>query len=62
MLVLSRRANETIVIAGGTNQEVRVTVLDIRGDKVRLGIVADKLIAVNRQEVQEQIDREGLSQ
>ncbi len=47
MLVLSRKKNECIVI----NNDVIVTVVEIRGDKVRLGIVAPKDVPVHRQEV-----------
>ena len=47
MLVLSRKSNESIVI----NNNVTVTVVEIRGDKVRLGIVAPKEVQVHRQEV-----------
>ena len=47
MLVLSRKKNESIVI----NNDVVVTVVEIRGDKVRLGIVAPKDVPVHRQEV-----------
>lgn len=47
MLVLSRKKNESIVI----NNDVIVTVVEIRGDKVRLGIVAPKEVPVHRQEV-----------
>jgi carbon storage regulator len=47
MLVLSRKKNESIVI----NNDITVTVVEIRGDKVRLGIVAPKEIPVHRQEV-----------
>lgn len=47
MLVLSRKSNESIVI----NNNITVTVVEIRGDKVRLGIVAPKEIPVHRQEV-----------
>ena len=47
MLVLSRRKNESIVI----NNDITVTVVEIRGDKVRLGIVAPKEVPVHRQEV-----------
>ena len=47
MLVLSRKTNESIVI----NNNITVTVVEIRGDKVRLGIVAPKEIPVHRQEV-----------
>lgn len=47
MLVLSRKKNESIVIGDG----VVVTVVEVRGDKVRLGIVADKGVPVHRQEI-----------
>jgi carbon storage regulator len=56
MLVLSRKKNESIVIADG---EIVVTVVEIRGDKVRLGVVAPKEITVHRQEVQDAINRES---
>ncbi len=55
MLVLSRKKNESIVI----NNEIIVTVVEIRGDKVRLGIVAPKEVPVHRQEVYEAIQREN---
>jgi carbon storage regulator len=51
MLVLSRKKNETVVI----NNDITVTVVEIRGDKVRLGIVAPKEVPVHRQEVWEEI-------
>lgn len=51
MLVLSRKKNESIVI----NNDVTITVVEIRGDKVRLGIVAPKDVTVHRQEVHEAI-------
>ena len=47
MLVLTRRINEEIIIAG----DIRVTVLSIQGDKVRLGIAAPTSVRVDRQEV-----------
>lgn len=47
MLVLSRKRNQVIVI----NDNIRVTVVEILGDKVRLGIEADKSIPVHREEV-----------
>ena len=55
MLVLSRKKNESIVI----NNDVTVTVVEIRGDKVRLGIVAPKEVPVHRQEVYEAIHGQG---
>ena len=53
MLVLSRHKNEVIDI--GNN--VTITVIDIRGDKVRIGIEAPKDVAVHRREVTEAIAR-----
>ena len=47
MLVLSRHHNETIMIG----DDVAITVVEIRGDKVRLGIEAPKSIDVHRREV-----------
>lgn len=56
MLVLSRQRDESIII--GDN--IVITVVDIRGDKVRLGIQAPTEIPVHRQEVYEAIQRENL--
>ena len=55
MLVLSRKRDESIII--GDN--VVVTVVDIRGDKVRLGIEAPKEVPVHRREVYDAIQREN---
>ena len=55
MLVLSRQRDESIMIG----DKVVVTIVDIRGDKVRLGIEAPEEIPVHRQEVYEAIKREG---
>ena len=55
MLVLSRQRDESIII--GDN--IVVTIVDIRGDKVRLGINAPTEIPVHRQEVYEAIQREN---
>ena len=51
MLVLSRQRDESIII--GDN--VVVTVVDVRGDKVKLGITAPREVSVHRQEVYEAI-------
>ena len=56
MLVLSRQCDESIII--GDN--IVVTVVDVRGDKVRLGIQAPTEIPVHRREVYEAIQRENL--
>ena len=55
MLVLSRHRDESIMIG----DDVVVTIVDIRGDKVRLGIEAPNDIPVHRQEVYEAIKREN---
>ena len=55
MLVLSRQRDQSIII--GDN--VVITVVDVRGDKVKLGIEAPKEIPVHRQEVYEAIQREN---
>lgn len=47
MLILSRKKGEVIRI----NDDISITVVEIRGDKVRLGIVAPKEVPVHRQEV-----------
>jgi carbon storage regulator len=51
MLVLSRKKNESIII----NDNITVTVIEIRGDKVRLGIEAPKDVTVHRREVYDAI-------
>ena len=51
MLVLSRKPNESIII----NDDIVVTVLRVRGDKVQLGIKAPMEMPVHRQEVHERI-------
>lgn len=53
MLVLSRHKEESIVI--GDDNVITITVIEIRGDKVRLGIEAPKNIAVHRLEIIEAI-------
>jgi carbon storage regulator len=53
MLVLSRKKNESIVI----NNEITIVVVEIRGDKVRLGVEAPKEVPVHRREVFDAIKR-----
>ncbi len=55
MLVLSRQRDESIMIG----DDVEIIIVDIRGDKVRLGITAPMEIPVHRKEVYETIKREG---
>lgn len=55
MLVLSRKKNESIVI----DDRITVTVIDVRGDKVRLGIEADRDIPIHRSEIQAKVVEEN---
>ncbi len=54
MLVLSRQRDESIMIG----DDVKITIVDVRGDKVRLGITAPREIPVHRMEIYEAIQRE----
>jgi carbon storage regulator len=58
MLVLSRKKNESIVI----NNDITIVVVEIRGDKVRLGVEAPKEVPVHRREVYDAIKRNELAQ
>jgi carbon storage regulator len=53
MLVLSRKKNESIVI----NNDITIVVVEIRGDKVRLGVEAPKEVPVHRREIYDSIQR-----
>lgn len=55
MLVLSRQRDETIIIG----DDIEITVVDIRGEKVRLGITAPSHISVHRKEIYDSIKRES---
>jgi len=54
MLVLSRQRDESIMIG----DDVEITIVDVRGDKVRLGITAPREIPVHRREIYDTIQRE----
>jgi len=54
MLVLSRQRDESIMIG----DDVEITIVDVRGDKVRLGITAPRHIPVHRREIYDAIQRE----
>jgi carbon storage regulator len=58
MLVLSRKKNESIVI----NNDITVVVVEIRGDKVRLGVEAPKEVPVHRREVYDAIQQNEVAQ
>ena len=55
MLVLSRRVNESLLI----DKEIKITVLDIKGGQVRLGITAPPQIKVHREEVFDRIHNDS---
>ncbi len=55
MLILSRKTNERIIIG----EDIEIAVVDIRGDQVKLGIVAPKNVKVYRQEVFDAIQEEN---
>jgi carbon storage regulator len=54
MLVLSRKIDEAIII----NDNIKVIVIQINGDRVKLGIEADNSIPVHREEIHEAIQKE----
>jgi carbon storage regulator len=56
MLVLSREVDERIMIG----DDITIQVIEIRGDKVRLGIEAPKDVRVDREEIRRRIERDGL--
>ena len=55
MLVLSRRADESLYIG----DDIKITILDIRGGQVRIGITAPDDIKVHRQEVYQRINQDS---
>jgi carbon storage regulator len=55
MLVLTRRIGETLIIG----EDIRVTVLDVSGSQVRIGVTAPKAVPVHREEVAERIKAEA---
>ena len=54
MLILTRKRNESIRI----NDDITIVVVEIRGDKVRLGVVAPEDVPVHRQEIYDRIHRD----
>lgn len=55
MLVLTRKLNESIMIG----DDVKITIVDVKGDQVKLGITAPRQIAVHREEVYREIQKEN---
>ena len=58
MLCLSRKLGERIILGAGSPFETIITVLDTRGDVVKLGFDAPKNVTIHRKEIQDAIDRE----
>ena len=59
MLVLSRKVGETVIITAPDGTSLVVMLVEVRGDKVRIGIEAPKSYAVNREEIQARISANG---
>ncbi len=55
MLVLTRKLNESIMVG----DDVKITIVDVKGDQVKLGITAPRQVAVHREEVYREIQREN---
>jgi carbon storage regulator len=57
MLILTRRVGESVMIG----DDVTITVLRVKGNQVRLGVIAPRTVSVQREEIFERIKKEGLA-
>lgn len=55
MLVLTRKKNESIIIG----DDIKITVVEVKGDQIKLGITAPKQVTVHREEIYLEIQREN---
>ena len=55
MLILSRKAGERVVIDGG----IEVEIVQVRGNRVKIGFVAPRSVTIHREEIQEIVDKEN---
>ena len=56
MLILSRYRDESVIVTT-VEGRIEITIMSVRGDKVRLGFVAPKSVTVHRKEIQQRIDK-----
>ena len=59
MLVLSRKVGETIIVTAPDGTQIVLMIIEVRGDKARIGIAAPKSYAINREEIQQSISANG---
>ena len=59
MLVLSRKVNEKVIITAPDGTQIVLMMVEVRGDKARIGIDAPMTYTINREEVQNAIDSNG---
>ena len=59
MLVLSRKVGETVIITAPDGTQIVLMLVEVRGDKCRIGIDAPMTYTINREEVQNAIDSNG---
>lgn len=58
MLILTRRTGETVIVGPPGPDQVRISILGVKGNQVRVGILAPKNVPVHREEIYDRIERE----
>jgi carbon storage regulator len=59
MLVLSRKADQGVTIRTPEGREIHVCLVELRGERARIGFTADDDVTIHRDEIQSEIDREA---